>query len=553
MEREELVITLIAEVDEAKQKLEGALSSLDGYRNKIAEVEKVSGKLRGTSDKAAAGIDKQAKAVKNTTGRLKEMQQTLRGIGDTIGGVKSMFTMGLGAIAFDRLMNLNRDVVAVGNTSLSTGVSAEKVQALRNLSARSGFDEGEADSLLKNIQGGIDAMQFRGDDSIKRRMGILPVDLHRNGKFREASDVIVDMGEKALEIAKGNTQQAIALLQQAGLTEKQAILITQDGFAERWRLAQKETTLNNDRVKSAREAIESLQKLKETGTTVLLELLNVLNPILKAIANFLRVPVRGEKPKDFNPNDDKINKFFRWLEGDEPATEKASSKPSTTEKVSNKPSSDTATVGDATRTVLDTIAKGEGHYNSVNLGKKGGYRASTRDLTNMTIGEVLAAQDRKEFNAAGRYQFIPSTLRSAMKQAGLSENDMFDAVNQDKLGLATLMSRKPIRDFVEGRSNNGFAAIRAGAQEWASIADPETGRSYYDKVGNNKASISSQEFLNALIAMRNANATSQNSNVNTTVNNTIVVRDANELQAAVRGTAQQKPKMTGRANSAMAV
>ncbi len=36
-------------------------------------------------------------------------------------------------------------------------------------------------------------------------------------------------------------------------------------------------------------------------------------------------------------------------------------------------------------TIDFVISSGEGHYNSVNLGQKGGYESSTRNLTNMTV------------------------------------------------------------------------------------------------------------------------------------------------------------------------
>lgn len=155
--------------------------------------------------------------------------------------------------------------------------------------------------------------------------------------------------------------------------------------------------------------------------------------------------------------------------------------------------------------MLDLISKGEGGYNSVNLGERYGNKASTRDLTKMTIGQVLRAQEAKEFNAAGRYQFIPRTLRATMRSAGLSENDLFDEKNQDILAKQNIMNQRAIRDFITGKSNNLIKAGISFAAQWRSLADPRTGKTYADKGARvNKASIPFSQVREQLLAMRAA-------------------------------------------------
>lgn len=67
-----------------------------------------------------------------------------------------------------------------------------------------------------------------------------------------------------------------------------------------------------------------------------------------------------------------------------------------------------------------------------------------KDLTTMTIGEVIAQQNKKLNNdqgyifAAGAYQFIPGTLESAMRLAGLTPSDKFSPENQDLMFVALL-------------------------------------------------------------------------------------------------------------------
>ena len=116
---------------------------------------------------------------------------------------------------------------------------------------------------------------------------------------------------------------------------------------------------------------------------------------------------------------------------------------------------------------LDIIARpesGAAGYNAMNQGtdKNGNIIGSTvggktskdiigKNLTDMTIGEVMDRQDESKYprgarpdrgiHAAGRYQIIGSTMKSAVKLAGLSRSDKFDEANQDLLGIAVLKSQ----------------------------------------------------------------------------------------------------------------
>lgn len=150
------------------------------------------------------------------------------------------------------------------------------------------------------------------------------------------------------------------------------------------------------------------------------------------------------------------------------------------------------------------VAKGEGDYTSVNLGKAGGYKASKRDLSNMTVAEVMKAQANQEFNAAGRYQIIKGTLKDAVKSLGLTGNEKFDRATQDRIFQDYLVKvkRKPLYDYLTGKSNNINAAMKASSQEWASFVNPETGRGTYDQPGVNHANITTAQQIKALQASR---------------------------------------------------
>ena len=152
--------------------------------------------------------------------------------------------------------------------------------------------------------------------------------------------------------------------------------------------------------------------------------------------------------------------------------------------------------------ILNFISSGEGGYGASNRGTVGdkiiGSELGTtvrggKELTSMTIGEIMRYQSIKNPNdtdrlfAVGAYGFNPDTLKIAMEGAGMTEDTVFTAANQDRLGLELLLgSKRPeLAAYIRGQSDNIEAALLEFSQEWASIPNPKTGDSYYGK--GNKA------------------------------------------------------------------
>ena len=110
----------------------------------------------------------------------------------------------------------------------------------------------------------------------------------------------------------------------------------------------------------------------------------------------------------------------------------------------------------------------------------------------MTLGEVKAYQ-RKQINATkgkipgtkwgsgavGKYQIVGSTLKSLQKRLKLPDSAVYDVELQDKMGYELL-------------KDAGYEKYQAGeiskhkfqknlAKIWASIADPDTGKSAHNQ------------------------------------------------------------------------
>lgn len=122
-------------------------------------------------------------------------------------------------------------------------------------------------------------------------------------------------------------------------------------------------------------------------------------------------------------------------------------------------------------------------YDAANKGKAGDTPGGIPGLSNMKVGEVMKLQAEKKLFAAGKYQIIPTTLDGLVKQGVVSMDDTFDKSTQDKLAKA-LYDRRIAR-----AGSDPIKQQLELSKEFASIANPYTGKSYYDGVGNNKASI----------------------------------------------------------------
>lgn len=160
------------------------------------------------------------------------------------------------------------------------------------------------------------------------------------------------------------------------------------------------------------------------------------------------------------------------------------------------------------------ISGGEGGYNSFNRGRAGDANGAQIDFSNLTVGEVMRRQrlhetnpgHRDELFAVGKYQMVPGTMRETVERLGIDPNARFTPQLQERMFADYLVDEKrpQVRAFITGDGNPQSlrGAQLALAQEFASVADPNTGRSYHDGVGGNSSSITAAQSAAALTQMR---------------------------------------------------
>jgi hypothetical protein len=207
------------------------------------------------------------------------------------------------------------------------------------------------------------------------------------------------------------------------------------------------------------------------------------------------------------------------------------------------------------QTILGKESNGYDDYNYYNPGLRsylatGGftpYGALTKPLSQYTIGEIQAFQKAPEspspgrLHATGRYQIIPTTLTGILSSAGLTASDMYNAENQDKLGMALLSSRtlkylnKELPDTVENLEN---AALDI-AKTWSSVGVPydmkgafinvKKNEGYYKKQGTavDSGGTKTEDVQAALKYERNKSGSQPAASNNTTAGfSTVVIGDS---------------------------
>ena len=210
------------------------------------------------------------------------------------------------------------------------------------------------------------------------------------------------------------------------------------------------------------------------------------------------------------------------------------------------------------------VAKGEGGrhgydaYNAGTLGVQpdakgrklpkysGSYQAATgRPITDMTIAEILAASkgtgmDKARIFAAGKYQFVPDTLRGAAKEAGISLDTKFTPEVQDMLFAAHLKRRAPsVYAYATGKSDSYTAKDwNTVAAEWRSM--PTTsGGTYQDQYASSNAAGHTVEQTKAALDASRAAALA-NKTVNINQQTTVNVTGVSDPAAAGREVARQQ-------------
>lgn len=431
------------------------------------------------------------------------------------------FAVGKGVTDFVR--NVTASNVQLGIQSRLTGQSVQDLATWRNAVNLAGGEAGDADASIKSLVDNFNQFRLTGNSATLPFFRALHVEIIKaNGDMRSANDILGDTF-KALQAAQKahGSAYASALGTGAGIAPGLVNLMLQNPaeFQRDLDDARKNAPTNAD-VKASQDAQRGFRGLEQKLTTLGRKWYTSQIQGFQDISrgDFSHIPlVVGAR------------NLARSL------------------------------VPMETTRFSDLVSRGEGGYNSVNRGAAGGYRSGRENLTYMSVDEVMVAQKAHRFNAAGRYQIIGPTLREAVKSLKLTGHERFNEELQDRIFNQFLIGKRrhQISDYISGKSNDLHAALMAAAKEWASIADPDTGKSHYGKVGHNRASITSKEVADLLKQLRAQHmavaggTTTHVTTVHTRIGTVQVhtqAKDANGIAKDMRAAIQKHGNYTAQAN-----
>jgi len=187
----------------------------------------------------------------------------------------------------------------------------------------------------------------------------------------------------------------------------------------------------------------------------------------------------------------------------------------------------------------------KGYLADVNKTRYGGL---TKPLSQYTIGEVIQFQSHDEsgvgrLHATGRFQIIKTTLIGNLKEAGLTNSDLYNPENQDKLAMSIL--HPSVKNYIEKKvddtQENLNQAAYTIATTWSSVGVPyPTTRkvknkdgttkivqvaydaSYYGDNGVDKAAVKTADIQEILKYYRNGTALASSATATTNSKNVVI-------------------------------
>ncbi len=279
--------------------------------------------------------------------------------------------------------------------------------------------------------------------------------------------------------------------------------------------------------KTYKQIKEFMEKLGEFLTPIWNGLKWIVGEGIKLVAKMLGIPAEDVDDKDILKNLNEISKKIPGLkqlfEGINKTIASLKSGTPASSDQSGESAPPSSTGGTQSGDLFEIIAGGEGGYESINRGNAGDSPGGAaayfgKNLTDMTVGEVMSLQAQEKVYAVGKYQIIPETMIGFVRNMNISMNDKFDATTQEKFKDYVVNIKRPeVGKYIRGESTNRAEAAQELAREFASVglsyseAGKVRGQSRYADVGNNRASISPEAIEAALDRARSGESVSSES------------------------------------------
>lgn len=212
--------------------------------------------------------------------------------------------------------------------------------------------------------------------------------------------------------------------------------------------------------------------------------------------------------------------------------------------------------------LFDLVTSGEGGLNSVNRGNAGDTPGGAKsilgkDLTDMTLDEIFAAQNAGRVFAVGKYQIIPKTMkgfRDYLRSQGIDTSKRkFDASIQNMFGPYSItQKRAKVGRFLSGDTSVSLDTAQLElAAEYASIGVPydmkkgsyngkyplrdiKKGESLYSGTGSNYAPAAHTDSIRSMLQKLRQQASYEKSDSTVIVNSSQVASNNNNTPLPIK-------------------
>lgn len=295
---DELVAVLKVDNSQLLEGLKKAQAGLQDIQKAMKEASEDEKRLADAQEKARKATAEATKDTRAASEAFKKFSGSLSSVRSSFLSLRTIMT---GFLVGTGISRLTESVTKISNLSQITGQSVGSIRALGNVFEQLGYSAGEANATIQSISDAMTNGEFAGPGSqaalipfISR--GIATKD--KDGNPRDVAEMLIELGESVKKSAK-NILEARRMLKAMGISDAAAIFATADNPRELLAQQRANSEAYEQQAEKARKLNRFIKELEQTFTSLGVQALPVVEPIVKDVTDGLQklVAVANEHPE----------------------------------------------------------------------------------------------------------------------------------------------------------------------------------------------------------------------------------------------------------------
>lgn len=295
---DELVAVLKVDNSQLLEGLKKAQAGLQDIQKAMKEASEDEKRLADAQEKARKATAEATKDTRAASEAFKKFSGSLSSVRSSFLSLRTIMT---GFLVGTGISRLTESVTKISNLSQITGQSVGSIRALGNVFEQLGYSAGEANATIQSISDAMTNGEFAGPGSqaalipfISR--GIATKD--EDGNPRDVAEMLIELGESVKKSAK-NILEARRMLKAMGISDAAAIFATADNAREMLAQQRANAEAYEQQAEAARKLNRFIKELEQTFTSLGVQALPVVEPIVKDVTDGLQklVAVANEHPE----------------------------------------------------------------------------------------------------------------------------------------------------------------------------------------------------------------------------------------------------------------